>query len=84
MPRFIPRQRKQKARDRRRGEVPDTNPRQILPETKTEKEAKRQKLRNELRAGQSSVSSKKQKRLDKYIVSSDSKDVMKSPSQSFL
>ncbi|ERF69320.1 hypothetical protein EPUS_04025 [Endocarpon pusillum Z07020] len=78
MPRFVPRQRKHKVR--RRDTVQDgsnnsnTNQIQILPQSKEEKEGTRRKLKEELRAGQSNISSKKQKRLDKYIDTKLKKD----------
>lgn len=70
MPKFVPRQRKHKARDRQnQPKLPqDTNVAEVAPVSKKEKEEKRQKLQAELRAQQSKISSKKQKRLDKYIV----------------
>lgn len=69
MPKFTPRQRKQKHRQREHATAPvDTNVAEILPVSKSEKEAKRQKLREELRSQQTNISAKKQKRLDKYIV----------------
>jgi hypothetical protein len=46
----------------------DTNVAELAPVSKDEKEARRLKLRDELRDQHSNVSSKKQKRLDKYIV----------------
>ncbi|KAL9105459.1 MAG: hypothetical protein Q9227_009368 [Pyrenula ochraceoflavens] len=68
MPAFVPRQRKKGAQRRgKREALLDTNQIQIIPEDKTEKEARRQNLRDELRASQTSISRKKQKRLDKYI-----------------
>lgn len=71
MPRFIPRQRKHKVREREITQTNDalinSNQIQILPQSKEEKKEKRRKLRAELRDGQSKISSKKQKRLDKYI-----------------
>ncbi|EFQ97281.1 pre-mRNA-splicing factor ATP-dependent RNA helicase PRP43 [Nannizzia gypsea CBS 118893] len=69
MPKFVPRQRKYKARDRQsQPKLPqDTNVAEVAPVSKEEKEEKRQKLREELRAQQSKISGKKQKRLDKYI-----------------
>jgi ATP-dependent RNA helicase DHX37/DHR1 len=45
-----------------------------VPASKTEREEKKQKLREELRAQQPKVSSKKQKRLDKYIENKLRKD----------
>lgn len=46
----------------------DTNVAELQPISKDEKEARRQRLREELREQHSKVSSKKQKRLAKYIV----------------
>lgn len=74
MPRFVPRQRKHKARERltRHGYQPekglDSNPAEIVPPSKNEKEEKRQSLKTMLRSQQPIMSSKKKKRLDKYIV----------------
>lgn len=69
MPKFVPRQRKQKHKQREATTAPvDTNVAELAPVSKDEKEAKRQKLKEELRAQHAQVSSKKQKRLDKYIV----------------
>ncbi|EON61546.1 hypothetical protein W97_00761 [Coniosporium apollinis CBS 100218] len=71
MPKFVPRQRKHKARERAHSHAPtsttDSNAAEILPVSKTEREARRQVLREELRAQQPKISGKKQKRLDKYI-----------------
>jgi ATP-dependent RNA helicase DHX37/DHR1 len=69
MPKFVPRQRKQKHRRQEIGAPVDTNIAELAPVSKDEKEARRQKLRDELRDQHANVSSKKQKRLDKYIVS---------------
>lgn len=68
MTKFTPRQRKHKNRQKESTALVDTNVAEILPISKSEKEAKKQKLREELRAQHERVSSKKQKRLDKYIV----------------
>ena len=68
MPKFTPRQRKQKHRRKEPADSVDTNVEQLAPISKDEKEARRQKLREELRAQNPAVSSKKQKRLEKYIV----------------
>ncbi len=76
MPKFVPRQRKHKVRKRLEqdgGNIDvltgnDSNAAEILPPSVTEKEKKRQDLSNRLREQQPKVSSKKQKRLDKYIV----------------
>ncbi|PYI10785.1 P-loop containing nucleoside triphosphate hydrolase protein [Aspergillus sclerotiicarbonarius CBS 121057] len=68
MPKFVPRQRKQKHRQREATNAPvDTNVAELAPVSKSEKDAKRQQLKEELRAQHAQVSSKKQKRLDKYI-----------------
>ncbi|PYH48207.1 ATP-dependent RNA helicase ECM16 [Aspergillus saccharolyticus JOP 1030-1] len=67
MPKFVPRQRKQKHRQQVESTGVDTNAAEILPISKNEKEAKRQRLKEELKAQNPAISSKKQKRLDKYI-----------------
>ncbi|KAJ5768918.1 ATP-dependent RNA helicase DHR1 [Penicillium odoratum] len=66
-PKFVPRLRKQKHRQQEPDQSVDTNVAELAPVSKDEKEAKRQKLRAELRDQNPNVSSKKQKRLDKYI-----------------
>lgn len=74
MPPFKPRDRKQRGRrqDGKATSAPvDTNVTEIIPVSKAEKEAKRQQLREQLREQQPKMSSKKKKRLDKYIVRSD-------------
>ena len=74
MPRFVPRQRKQRVlrRSAKNGASTnggaDTNTMEILPSEQTEKEKLRLRLKDEIRAQQPQMSSKKQKRLDKYIV----------------
>ena len=78
MPKFVPRQRKHKVRKRLEQYagnlgVPvdnNSNAAEILSVSVTEKEKKRQEMRNALREQQPKVSSKKQKRLEKYIVRS--------------
>ena len=78
MPKFVPRQRKHKVRKRLELDggnlgVPtnnESNAAEILPTNVAEKEKKRQDMKNALREQQPKVSSKKQKRLDKYIVRS--------------
>ncbi|KKK23510.1 hypothetical protein P175DRAFT_0484275 [Aspergillus ochraceoroseus IBT 24754] len=68
MPKFVPRQRKQKQRQKEAADaLVDSNVVEILPASKSEKEARKQKLRDELRSQHSKISAKKQKRLDKYI-----------------
>jgi len=66
----IPRQRKHKARARDAQSVvaADANALEILPVSKADKEERRRLLKEELRANATKVSSKKSKRLDKYIV----------------
>ncbi|EAW08694.1 ATP-dependent RNA helicase ECM16 [Aspergillus clavatus NRRL 1] len=67
-PKFVPRQRKQKHRQTDTSSTPvDTNAAELLPISKSEKEAKKEKLREELRAQHTKISARKQKRLDKYI-----------------
>ncbi|KAI9655114.1 MAG: putative ATP-dependent RNA helicase DHR1 [Bathelium mastoideum] len=73
MPKFVPRQRKHKARDRQKQNrsvaASDTNAVELSPESKNDRQKRRQQLQQELRAQQpqSKVSAKKQKRLNKYI-----------------
>lgn len=83
MGKFVPRQRKHKHRVREEEErqkaaakvgvasAGDVNADVILPAGKAEREEKRKMMRDELRAQQpqSKISKKKQKRMDKYIVS---------------
>ena len=70
MPKFVPRQRKQKHRRREEANAPaaDTNFTEVSASSKNDKEARREKLREDLRSQHPKVSAKKQKRLDKYIV----------------
>ncbi len=77
MPKFTPRPRKQKARQRQADLLAkiapttgDSNAAEQIPSTKEEKEARKRQLREDLRAQQpaSKASSQKRKRLDKYIV----------------
>ncbi|KAL3495589.1 hypothetical protein BJX62DRAFT_195510 [Aspergillus germanicus] len=70
MPKFVPRQRKQKHRQQQASNAVDSNATEIAPVSKDEKEARKQKLRDELKAQHPKISAKKQKRLDKYIVRS--------------
>jgi ATP-dependent RNA helicase DHX37/DHR1 len=70
MPKFVPRQRKQKHRQQAANAAVDTNAAEIQPLSKSEREARKEKLREELRAQHTKISAKKQKRLDKYIVCS--------------
>jgi ATP-dependent RNA helicase DHX37/DHR1 len=71
MPKFVPRQRKQKHRQQQASNAVDSNAAEIAPLSKDEKEARKQKLRDELKAQHPKISAKKQKRLDKYIVCSN-------------
>ena len=71
MPQFKPRQRKHKARKRLSdgtGAENDTNAAEILPAGQRERRLKHEEMKESLRAQQPKMSSKKQKRLDKYIV----------------
>ncbi|KAK3049570.1 putative ATP-dependent RNA helicase DHR1 [Extremus antarcticus] len=81
MPRFVPRERKRRVLDRAkatgsRRDVSHTNSDEIIPERPSERDARRNALREELRAAQpeSKGSSKKRKRLDKYIDTKLKKD----------
>src|SRR5579859_5129321 len=77
MSKFVPRQRKHKVR-RREAETEkvsaNTNQIQIVPQTPSEREEKRRKLKEELKAGQEKISRKQLKRLDKYIETQLKKD----------
>ncbi len=78
MPKFVPRQRKHKVRDRLKqdggysGVNNDSNTVEIVPTTNDEKEEKRRRIKDAIRAQQPIMSIKKKKRLDKYIVRLDS------------
>ncbi|KAK6365628.1 putative ATP-dependent RNA helicase DHR1 [Exophiala oligosperma] len=80
MPRFVPRQRKHKvlAREqagRPHAPQPTANEEIIVPLSQSEKEERRRALKEELRSQQPiKISSKKQKRLDKYIENKLKKD----------
>ncbi|KAI9783715.1 MAG: putative ATP-dependent RNA helicase DHR1 [Peltula sp. TS41687] len=71
MPKFVPRQRKQKkARENGKPsklQAQDSNITEMIPSSTTEREERRRRLREELRSQQPKISAKKQKRLDKYI-----------------
>ncbi|EXJ87615.1 hypothetical protein A1O3_04576 [Capronia epimyces CBS 606.96] len=74
---FVRRQRKHKVRAREekgQAATQQTNQEVIVPLSKTEREEKKRKLQEELRAQQPKISSKKQKRLDKYIENKLKKD----------
>ena len=77
MPKFVPRERKHKVRKRheengngdRNGHLASNpNAVEILSSTSRGKEERRKAMKDALRAQQPQMSSKKQKRLDKYIV----------------
>lgn len=76
MPPFKARERKHKVLRRTQGNSHgngvgnDTNATEILPASQKEREAKALALKEQLRAQQPKMSGKKQKRLDKYIVTS--------------
>jgi ATP-dependent RNA helicase DHX37/DHR1 len=84
MPRFVPRQRKHKVLARQKaaantslptaGTPPSSNAEIIIPQSKAEREEKKRQLKEELRAQQTKISSKKQKRLDKYVENKLRKD----------
>ena len=68
---FVPRQRKHRKRQREErgvGDGSDPNAVEILPTSVKEMNIKKSALKKELRSQQPKMSSKKQKRLDKYIV----------------
>ena len=70
MPRFVPRERKHKKIARNKSTShSNSNTETLLPETSTERDARRGALQKELLTQQpeSKVSSKKRKRLDKYV-----------------
>ncbi|CAA9963909.1 Pre-mRNA-splicing factor ATP-dependent RNA helicase PRP16 [Pyrenophora teres f. maculata] len=72
MPKFVPRQRKHKVLARRKpsndGATIDANAAEILPQEEQERAQKKAALKDELtRESQGKMSSKKKKRLDKYI-----------------
>ena len=75
MPKFVPRQRKHKVLARRKNAADssngadDANAAEILPTEQREHNAKKAAMKEELtREAQGKMSSKKKKRLDKYIV----------------
>ena len=71
MAKFVPRHRKaRRKRDRKthNGGTSDTNIAEIIPVTASEKEKKKEEMKVALRTQQPKMSSKKSKRLDKYMV----------------
>ena len=75
MPKFVPRQRKHRVRERLKHDgadsrlTRDSNPLETVPIISNGKEEERQRRNYAIRAEQPTMSSKKKKRLDKYIVS---------------
>ncbi|KAL8695768.1 MAG: hypothetical protein Q9201_007964 [Fulgogasparrea decipioides] len=70
MAKFTPRDRKQRRRRNgksRNEEAMDTNAVEVIPITASEKEKKKREMKDAIRAQQPTMSSKKSKRLDKYI-----------------
>ncbi|KAI9786905.1 MAG: putative ATP-dependent RNA helicase DHR1 [Geoglossum umbratile] len=67
MPKFVPRVRKRRKLNKGNRNQGDTNAAVVLPASVAEREERRRELREELRAQQPKTSSKKQKRLNKYI-----------------
>ncbi|KAL8992735.1 MAG: hypothetical protein Q9188_007509, partial [Gyalolechia gomerana] len=70
MAKFVPRDRKaRRKRDRRAHNegAPDSNVAEIIPTATSEKEKKKKEMKDSIRAQQPKMSSKKSKRLDKYI-----------------
>ena len=74
MPRFVPRERKHKVRNRKsrashKNSTPhDSNVEVLVPSDDSRRENLRRELRESVKAQQPKISSAKQKRLDKYIV----------------
>lgn len=74
MPKFVPRQRKHKVRERLKKDGGtsvvnnDSNAVEIRPDDNNEKEEKGKRMKDAIHAKQPVMSSKKKKRLDKYIV----------------
>lgn len=72
MAKLVPRDRKAR---RKRGrkindeKAPDSNVAEIIPAAISEKEKEKKELKDSIRAQQPKMSSKKSKRLDRYIVS---------------
>jgi ATP-dependent RNA helicase DHX37/DHR1 len=81
MPKFVPRQRKHKVRQRVKhngdhsGTTNDSNTVEIVPITNNQKEEKRRRIKDAIHADQPIMSSKKKKRLEKYIVGLRTEDL---------
>ncbi|KAF2462289.1 P-loop containing nucleoside triphosphate hydrolase protein [Lineolata rhizophorae] len=72
MPKFVPRQRKHKTRAREQQQRngaggDDSNVAEVFPADKAEREERKRRLKEEMSTGMSGMSTKKKKRLDKYI-----------------
>ncbi|KAL8693419.1 MAG: hypothetical protein Q9224_003756, partial [Gallowayella concinna] len=70
MAKFIPRDRKKRRRQTKHSQnegATDTNVMEVVPIAASEKEKKKKELKDSIRAQQTSMSSRKSKRLDKYI-----------------
>lgn len=71
MAKFIPKDRKKRRRkiDKPQGGgTVDTNVVEVIPTPSSEKEKRKREVKDSIRAQQPKISSKKAKRLDKYIV----------------
>lgn len=71
MAKLIPKDRKKRSRKSDKlqdGGVVDTNVVEIIPTPSSEKEKRKREFKDSIRAQQPKMSSKKAKRLDKYIV----------------
>lgn len=77
-PKFVPRQRKHKVLARLKGKSKgpnvDSNATEIIPVAKSEREEKKERMREELRKEGTKISGKKAKRLEKYIETKLKKD----------
>ncbi|KAL8708722.1 MAG: hypothetical protein Q9220_006448 [cf. Caloplaca sp. 1 TL-2023] len=70
MPKFVPRDRKQRRKRKEKpqnGDLPDTNILEVMPVTASEKDKKKKEMIDVIRAQQPRMNSKKSRRLDKYI-----------------
>ncbi|CZT05495.1 hypothetical protein WAI453_004980 [Rhynchosporium graminicola] len=82
MPKFVPRQRKHKVKERERrakegkfhNATVDSNAVEILPPAKTDHEEKKRRMREEIEAQGPKISGKKAKRLEKYLETKLRKD----------
>lgn len=81
MPRFVPRQRKHKVKERERREnegtappVIDSNAVEIVPAAQAEREEKKRLMKEEIKKDGNKISGKKAKRLEKYLDTKLKKD----------